>query len=583
MTSASRQQRAPASASRKSSAKASSKNSSPSATTRHGWPPLYASPVTDAEIKRGDGEKLCETIEALCTVSKDGIAARGGDALILREWQRQLLYRLFARRADGRLRHRIALIGLPRKNGKSSIGSALALDGLIFGGMGAEVYSAAAEKEQARIVFGETKRMIQANEELSDACNTMRDVIEVSATNSIYRVLSAEAYSKEGLNITRAIVDELHAHPNDDLWNVLNLATGARIDPLVIAITTAGVMSDSTGRDSVCYRLFKHGVDVAGGVVDDPSFFFAWWGAPDGADHTDPEVWAAANPGYGDLIDPDDFLSSVARTPENEFRTKRLNQWVSSTEAWLPSGAWDALADPDRTVASDTRVVLGFDGSRSRDATAIVGVTVEERPHVFVVDVWERPIDAPPDWQVPVGDVKQSIRSACQDMNVTEIAVDASLWQTELEELANEGLPVVQHPQRATMMVPATQRFYEAVTSSGLTHDGDPRLARHMRNAIIRYTSSGPQLYKESKGSPRKIDAAIAAVMAFHRTFEVESQQYGHVWFASDFTATQSPTEKPEVEQHETGQKIRILEQSDVTVLRTSPEYWRLKEQGLVS
>lgn len=181
---------------------------------------------------------VIERIEALCTVSKDGFAAKAGDPLTLRGWQKQLILRLHARRPDGRLRHRAALIGLPRKNGKSAFGSAEALDGLIFGGQGAEVYSAAAEKEQARIVFGETKRMIAANSELTEACEPMRDVIIVPASNSIYRVLSSEAYSKEGLNITRALVDELHAHPDRELWDVLNLASGGRLDPLIIAITT---------------------------------------------------------------------------------------------------------------------------------------------------------------------------------------------------------------------------------------------------------------------------------------------------------------------------------------------------------
>ena len=121
---------------------------------------------------------VIERIEALCTVSKDGFAAKAGDPLTLRGWQKQLILRLHARRPDGRLRHRAALIGLPRKNGKSAFGSAEALDGLIFGGQGAEVYSAAAEKEQARIVFGETKRMIAANSELTEACEPMRDVID---------------------------------------------------------------------------------------------------------------------------------------------------------------------------------------------------------------------------------------------------------------------------------------------------------------------------------------------------------------------------------------------------------------------
>src|SRR5271166_6991216 len=126
-----------ASGSRKSGAKASSRSSRRSAP--RSWPPLHLTKVPAADIKRGDGERICEAIEALATVSKDGYAANAGDPLVLRPWQKQLLGHLFARKANGRLRHRVALVGLPRKQGKSALGSALALDGLVFGGNGAEV------------------------------------------------------------------------------------------------------------------------------------------------------------------------------------------------------------------------------------------------------------------------------------------------------------------------------------------------------------------------------------------------------------------------------------------------------------
>lgn len=498
-------------------AKSSKPKSSKSPPTVEGWPPLYVSKVPTDDILRGDGPEVCRRIEALGSVSKDGFAARAGDPLTLRGWQKQLLYRLFARRPDGRRRHRVGLIGMPRKNGKSALGSGLALDGLLFDGQGAEVYSAAAEKEQARIVFGETKRMILANPDLSDACNPMKDVIEVPASNSIYRVLSAEAYSKEGLNISRALVDELHAHPSDDLWNVLTLGSAARIDPLVLAITTAGVMTDSSGYDSICYRLFRYGIDVAEGVVDDPSFFFAWWGAPVGADHKDPDVWAAANPGYGDLIDPEDFASSVKRTPENEFRTKRLNQWVAQKSAWFPHGAWAECADESKVIPDGAQVALGFDGSYNGDSTALIVASVEEKPHVDVVAVWEKSSDDDDDWVVPIGDVMDEIRSACKKWKVREVVCDPSRWAMPLQTLAAERLPMVEFPQSPARMMPATSRFYDAVMNKAMTHSGNVDLARHVSNAILKTDSRGSRLSKETKGSPRKIDLAVAAVMAFDR------------------------------------------------------------------
>jgi phage terminase large subunit-like protein len=482
-------------------------------------------PVPIADIRRGDGGKVIRRIEGLCTVSKDGYAARGGSPLVLRGWQKQLLLRLFARRPDGRLRHRVALIGMPRKNGKSALASGLALDGLLFGGRGAEVYSAAAEKEQARIVFGETKRMVTTNPELAELCRAMRDVIEVPSTNSVYRVLSAEAYSKEGLNISRAIVDELHAHPTDELWNVLTLGSAARIDPLVLAITTAGVMSDTAGYDSICYRLFRHGMDIAAGLVDDPSFFFAWWGAPVGADHRDPAVWRAANPAFGDLIDPDDFDSAVRRTPENEFRTKRLNQWVAAKTAWFPMGTFAACADTGRTVADGEQVVLGFDGSYNGDSTALVVATVGDNPFVDVVACWEKATGDPDEWVVPVADVMDAIREACKRWQVRRVVCDPSRWALPLQTLAAERIPMVEFPQSPARMMPATARFYDAVMSRTMTHSGNRDLARHVANAALKTDTRGSRLVKESGRSNRKIDLAIAAVMAFDTAAQLRKRR----------------------------------------------------------
>lgn len=494
------------------------------------WPPLYLSPVPQEDIDRGDGEEVCESIELLCTITKDGFAGKAGDPIVLREWQRQLIFHLFARRKDGRLRHRTALIGMPRKNAKSALGSGLALDELIFGGKGVDVFTAAAEKEQARIVFNEVKAMVKGNPELSEIAEPLKDVIYIPSTNSTLTVLSAEAYSKEGLNIKRAIVDELHAHQSDDLWNVLTLASAARIDPLVVAITTAGVKTyKSTGGETICYQLYEYGRRLASGEIEDPSFFFAWWGAPQDADYRDPETWRLANPGFGDLVDPDDFASAVRRTKESEFRTKRLNQWVSSVERWFPAGVWEQLVDA-KQIERGARVILGFDGSRTGDATALVAVSIEEIPHIQVVGVWERPIDADPTYQVPRAEVLKAIREQCAFWNVVEVACDIYLWQTEMQELLLEGYPIVQINQSGSPMVEATQRFFEAVMTGMLTHDGDPVMTRHIENAVLKQASAGKKLSKDNPNSMRKIDAAVAAVMAFDRAHEQADSGDLHVY-----------------------------------------------------
>lgn len=456
----------------------------------------------------------------MCRVTKDSIAAPAGALLKLRPWQRELAARLYARRPDGRLRHRQALIGVARKNGKSAFAAGLGLYGLVAGPDGGEVYSCAADREQARIVFGTGRRMVELDPGLPDLLKVYRDAIEFTQTGSVWRVLSAEAFTKEGLNPHKVIFDEVHAQPNRELWDVMALAMGARPEPLMVGITTAGVRTDSSGQDSLCYGLYQYGKRVASREVTDPGFFMAWWEPKDpDRDHRLRETWQEANPGFGDLVDPEDFQSAVLRTPEPEYRTKRCNQWVSTAATWLPHGAWAQCVD-ERTVPDLAEVVLGFDGSFSNDSTALVAVQTGDVPHVDVVACWEIPSGADTSWRVPIADVEQAIRDACRRWKVREIVCDPFRWARTYQALEAEGLPIVEFPQSPQRMVPATQRFYEAVLNGGVTQSGDPRLARHVDNAVLKVDARGSRLAKDTRNSPRKIDLAVAAVMAFDRASE---------------------------------------------------------------
>lgn len=484
--------------------------------------PYLLTPVPAADIKRGDGASFVGFSESFLRVTKDSVGGNSGSLLRFRPWQRETFGRLLARRPDKRYRHRQALIGMPRKNGKSAVGAAIAIYGLVRGPRGGEVYSIAADKEQARIVFGTAKKMIEMSPEMANSFNVYRDAIELPATGSVYRVLSAEAFTKEGLNPHLTIADEVHAQPTRELWDVMSLASGARVEPMMVGITTAGVKSDSSGGDSLCYGMYQYGEKIVRGEVEDPAFYFEWWGAPEGADHRDPAVWAAANPGFNDIVSAEDFHSSVLRTPEAEYRTKRLNQWVSTAQAWLPAGAWDECAAADgQSIPDGAEVVLGFDGSFNNDSTALVVVTCpaseDELPHVDVVAAWEKPREAGNEWAVPIFDVEDEIRKACRRWQVREIVCDPFRWARTYQILESEGLPIVEFPQSPARMVPATQRFYEAVLNKTVTHSGDPRLARHLSNCILRTDSRGSRLSKDAKGSPRKIDLAVSAVMALER------------------------------------------------------------------
>lgn len=492
--------------------------------TANSWPPRWLTPVPEQDVARGDGGLLVDFGHAVCRVDKDSLASPAGKLIAFRPWQQNLIGHLLARRPDGRLRHRQALIGEARKNGKSGVGSTLGLGGLVLGPAGGEVYSCAADKQQAKVVFDTARRMVKMDPELSEILKVYRDVIECERTGSVYRALSAEAFTKEGLNPHLVIFDEVHAQPNRELWDVMALAMGARVEPLLAGITTAGVKYDTLGQDTLCYTLYQYGLRVAKGEIEDPTFFMAWWEPTDPtADHRQPQTWAQANPGLGDLVDIEDLASAVLRTPENEFRTKRCNQWVSATSAWLPAGTWDACT-AEHQIADGTDVVLGFDGSFNGDCTALVVAEVANPVHLDVVALWEKPPDSPPDWQVPIVDVEDSIRAACRRWQVLELACDPFRWARTYQILESEGLPVVEFPQSPARMTPATTHFYEAVMNRSVTHSGDRRLARHLDNAVLKADSRGTRIYKEHKHSQRRIDLAVAAVMAFDRA----------AWYAAD-------------------------------------------------
>jgi phage terminase large subunit-like protein len=484
------------------------------------WPPRWITPVDLADRKRGDGSLYAEFAEAVCRVTKDSVAAPAGELLHLRDWQKELLNYALARRPDGRMKHRVALIGMARKNGKSALAASMGLSALTLGGNGSEIYSCAADRDQARIVFGTAKRMVELDPELSSMFTLYRDVIEYKDKGSVYRALSAEAYTKEGLNPSPIVIfDEVHAQPNRELWDVMSLAGGARSDSLLLGITTAGVKTQANGQDSLAYSLYQYGQKLVKGELVDPSFFFAWWepNQPE-ADHRDKKLWIESNPGFGDIVDAEDFESAVLRTPEAEFRTKRTNCFVSTATAWLPTGSWEALMDTERTPEQGEDVILAFDGAFSNDSTALIAWLLGgEKPHLMVVGIWERPDDAEQGWHVPVAEVEQTIIDTFRNSNfqTKEIVFDPARWQRTFMVLDEQGMPVVSYPNSAERMVPATQKFYEAVVNQSFTHDGDERMARHITNCVTKQSSRGVMVAKAS--SKRKVDAAVAAIFGYDR------------------------------------------------------------------
>lgn len=321
---------------------------------------------------RTDGPLVADFIELFCRQSR-GEEAR--QPVRLRPWQREILDGLFALGEDGRRKHQTGLVGLPRKNGKSTLGSGLALYLLVADGEpGAEVYSCAGDRKQARIVFGEAKKMVQAEPELSDILTCYADAIEHKASQSVYRVLSADAALQQGLNPSACIFDEVHVQPTAELWDAIALGMGTRRQPLLIGITTAG--HDEEGRDgqpALLWRLYEYGKKVQSGEIEDPSFYFKWYEPADPkADWLDPKVWAEANPALGDFLNVGALAKDARITQEGPFRRYHLNQWTSGAEVWLPFGAWEACKEPALELDPSLPLFVAVDVALRNDSTAVV-------------------------------------------------------------------------------------------------------------------------------------------------------------------------------------------------------------------
>lgn len=386
----------------------------------------------------------------------------------------------------------------------------------MYGPTGAQIYSAAADRAQARIVFGEARNQVMASPALSKVVKVYRDALEVPAKGSVYRALSADAMRAHGLAPSLVVADELHAWPSsasntrgDELWEALTQGSADRPESLVVGISTAG-----GNTDTLLGRLYEHGRRVAAGEIEDKQFGFWSWEAPQDADPTDPEVWRAANPNLAEgLLDLGDFEASIASAGSAGFagfQRYRLNQWVRLAGEDFVSPHFWSEAQRDHAVPAGATVVAGFDGSVSGDATGIVLQDVNTG--TFKVHaVWE-PDPQNPDWTVDRADVNAAIEKLFDTYNVQMLWADPSFYEPDVLEWSKRWRRRVERiPPTNHRIAPMAQQFLADLVAREIGHDGDPTLSRHVLNAVA--TEAG-SFRKEKKASPRKVDLLACAVLA---------------------------------------------------------------------
>lgn len=472
-----------------------------------------------------------------------------GQPFLLEEWQRKIVQDIFGTRDQrtGLRRYRRAYLELPRGSGKTSLAAGIALLLLVADNEpGAEIFGAAADREQARLAFDIAKAMVEDSPYLRRIVKAYRHSLVVESTRSVYRVLSAEAYSKHGLNPHGIIFDELHAQPNRELYDVLNTAMGKRSQPLMMMITTAGY-----DRNSICWQQHEYARQVAEGIIDDPTYYPAIWAAPMDADWTAPETWRMANPNWGVSVQPE-FLAQeceVAKsTPayQNTFRRLYLNQWVQQESRWIDMAAWDACngALPNLSgrlcyggldLASTTDIaalVLAFPPEREGEPLYLLPIfwipqeamIERERRDRAPYATWVRQglVEATPGNVIDYAYIRQRINELAAEYNLREIAFDP--WNaTQLSvQLQDDGIQMIAMRQGFASLSAPSKELLRLVMSRGVAHGGHPVLRWMADNVTVKSDPAG-NIKPDKARSTNRIDGIVAAIMALDRSLRVAS------------------------------------------------------------
>lgn len=480
-----------------------------------------------------------------------------GQRIMLEPWQKFCVACVFGwvRKADGMRRFRTAYTEVARKNAKTTVMAGVGLSMLTDDNeFGAEVYSAATTRDQARLVFDLAQQMARMDGEFRArfGVDVLTHSLSVRDTASKFVPLSAEGSTLDGLNVSCALIDELHAHKTRSVHDVLDSATGSRGQPLIWKITTAG-----SNRAGVCFdqrvyltkilnaTLKAHdgmGYRVDGDAVDDDAYWGIVYTIDDDDDPLDEACWPKANPNLHVSVSIEDMrrMATVARAQSSalsEFLTKRLNVWVNADSAWMNMLAWDACAD--RTMAREQFAgatgVVALDAAFKRDLFARVSVFVRDgRVHVFSqcycpaallerrgmeqLAGWAREgwIKTTPGEVLDIEAVRADLLAETRMHAISEVAYDPAQLTQFAGEMLEGGLPMVEIRPTVLNFSPAMKELDELVTARRLVHQGDPVLAWMVSNVVC-HRDAKDNIYPRKQRIDDKIDGAVALIMAISR------------------------------------------------------------------
>lgn len=465
-----------------------------------------------------------------------------GQTIELEPWQAFCLVNLFGwkRKADGWRRFRTAYIEVARKNAKSTLSSGTGIYLTGFDGEGgADVYSAATKKDQARIVFEDAQQMVRSDPHLSKMFGVHRNNLHITATYSKFEPLSSDANSLDGLNVYAAIVDELHAHKTREVWDVLETATGARQQSLLLAITTAG-----TNKDGICFELRDYLAKVLGGQIADETIFGLIYTLDEGDDWKDEDVWIKANPNLNVSVKLDDMRRLAQKAAEiptarNNFLTKRLNVWTTTATAWLNMDKWASAPKlPDIEYLKRLPCWIGMDLANKLDVAAVVQV-FEDGDHAHLLCRFYLPEDNVVAKSRTIGTLYQmwaesgyltltdgniidhdvieaDLREMLSEFDVRQVAFDPWGATQMANRLVTEGAPMVEVPQTTKNFTEA-MKITEAMVMAGRLHHGDNPVMNWMAGNITVKPDNNENIFPRKEHPDNKIDGMVALFTAVNR------------------------------------------------------------------
>lgn len=475
-----------------------------------------------------------------------------GRPFVLAEWQKEHVLRpLFGwRRADGTRRFRTAYIEIPRKNGKTEVAAGIALYLTIADGeAGAEVYSSATKKDQARIMFDAAKAMLGRSPDLRRVARAWKHNIHVQDTGSKFEPLGKDSDTMDGLNPHGNLIDELHAHKDRGVYDVLVTAMQARRQPLTVMITTAGVYRP----ESIGWQQHDYATKVLDGSIEDDEFFAFIAAADEGDDWQAEETWRKANPNLDVSVKLDGIRALAHKAKhqpsfQNTFRRLHLNQWTEQTERWIDMDRWSACAGPvDEAELLGLPCFAGLDLSSTTDLSAFVLAFPDEDggyrllPRFWLPgdDVLERERrDSVPysrwareGWLtltdgnvIDYASVRAAVRTDAERYGLQEVAFDpwnATQLATQLME--DDGVPMVQMRQGFRSMNEPSKEFERLMVSAKLAHGGHPLLHWMAGNVTLR-RDPADNIKPDKAKSTGRIDGIVATIMAIGRATLHERQ-----------------------------------------------------------